>query len=74
MKKRFDAVEFMRKRRREIDEEDALLTWKERSAKTRKTLERDPLWQRLCGGKPRNPGRSRGKIKGNIGDTMRDSG
>jgi len=47
MKKTFDAVGFMRKRRTEIDEEDAALTWEERTAKTRKLLENDPLWRRL---------------------------
>ena len=49
MKKDFDAVAFMRQRREEIDEEDAALTWEERSAKTRALLEDDPLWQRLRG-------------------------
>lgn len=49
MKKDFDAVAFMRKRREEIDAEDAALTWEERSAKTRALLEDDPLWQRLRG-------------------------
>lgn len=47
MKKTFDAVGFMRKRRAETDEEDAALTWEERTAKTRKLLEDDPLWRRL---------------------------
>jgi len=47
MDKTFDAVAFMRKRREEIDREDAALTWQERSAKTRTILEGDPLWQRL---------------------------
>ncbi len=47
MGKSFDAVAFMRKRREEIDEEDAALTWAERTAKTRALLEEDPLWQRL---------------------------
>lgn len=49
MNKRFDAVAFMRKRREEIDREDAALTWAERSAKTRAMLEGDPLWERLRG-------------------------
>ena len=47
MKKSFDAVKFMRKRRVDIDAEDAGLTWQERSDKTRRILEDDPLWQRL---------------------------
>ncbi len=47
MKKDFDAVAFMRKRRAEIDDEDAGLTWEERSVKTRALLEDDPLCLRL---------------------------
>jgi hypothetical protein len=47
MDKTFDAVQFMRNRREQIDREDAALTWQERSAKTRNILESDPLWQRL---------------------------
>ena len=49
MDKTFDAVAFMRKRREQIDEEDAGLTWQERTDKTRALLEDDPLWQRLRG-------------------------
>jgi len=40
----FDAVAWMRKRRTEIDQEDEGLTWEERSKKTLKLLESDPLW------------------------------
>lgn len=47
MKKTFDAVAFMRMRRGEIDREDAGLTWKQKRERTRQTLEKDPLWQRL---------------------------
>ena len=47
MKKTFDAVAFMRMRREEIDREDAGLTWKQKRGRTRQTLEKDPLWQRL---------------------------
>ncbi len=47
MSKNFDAVEFMRLRREEIDREDQGLSWEERSRKTRKLLEADPLWQYL---------------------------
>ena len=43
----FHAVDFMRRRREQIDAEDAGLTWQERSARTIKALESDPLWQRL---------------------------
>jgi len=44
MSKDFDAVVFMRQRREEIDREDEGLSWEERSRKTRKLLENDPLW------------------------------
>lgn len=47
MKKTFDAVAWMRKRRVEIDEEDQGLSWVERHKKTREILEKDPLWHRL---------------------------
>jgi hypothetical protein len=47
MKKTFDAVAWMRKRRMEIDEEDQGLSWSEKHKKTRELLENDPLWQRL---------------------------
>ncbi len=47
MDKSFDAVAWMRKRRAEIDVEDAGLTWEERSRKTREILKGDPLWERL---------------------------
>jgi hypothetical protein len=44
MSKDFDAVAFMRRRREEIDREDEGLSREERSRKTRKLLENDPLW------------------------------
>lgn len=47
MKKRFDAVEWMRRRRTEIDREDEGLSWEERSRKTVALLEGNPRWQRL---------------------------
>ena len=47
MKKSFDAVGWMRKRRTEIDKEDQGLSWEEKMGKTRKLLENDPLWHRL---------------------------
>jgi len=37
----------MRKRREEIDKEDERLSWEEKHEKTRKLLEKDPLWQSL---------------------------
>jgi hypothetical protein len=37
----------MRKRRADIDQEDKDLSWKEKREKTRKLLEKDPLWLRL---------------------------
>ena len=49
VKKTFDAVAWMRKRRMEIDEEDKGLSWEEKREKTRKLLEKDPLWLRLKG-------------------------
>ncbi len=47
MKKNFNAVAWMRKRRMEIDEEDQGLSWVEKRKKTRELLEGDPLWRRL---------------------------
>ena len=47
MKKTFDAVAWMRKRRTEIDEEDQRLSWEEKRKKTRRILEKDPLWLKL---------------------------
>ena len=47
MKKTFDAVAWMRKRREEIDKEDQGLSWKEKHEKTRRLLKTDPLWLRL---------------------------
>ncbi len=47
MKKTFDAVAWMRKRRIEIDEEDKGLSWEEKREKTRRLLKKDPLWLRL---------------------------
>jgi hypothetical protein len=44
MSKDFDSVAFMRRRREEIDREDRDLSWEERSRKTRKLLQNDPLW------------------------------
>ena len=45
--KSFDAVAFMRKRREEIDQEDAALSWAEKREKTRRLIEDDPLYRRL---------------------------
>lgn len=45
--KAFDAVAWMRKRRAEIDEEDQGLSWEGKHSKTRRLLEKDPLWLRL---------------------------
>ena len=47
MKKGFDAVAWMRKRRTEIDAEDEGLTCKEKRDKTLMLLEDDPIWVRL---------------------------
>jgi hypothetical protein len=46
-KKTFDAVAWMRNRRKKIDEEDKGLSWKDKNIKTRQLLENDPLWLRL---------------------------
>ena len=43
MKKTFDAVAWMRKRREEIDKEDQGLSWEEKHEKTRKLLEKEML-------------------------------
>lgn len=45
--KSFDAVAFMRKRRIEIDKEEANLSGSEKREKTKQLVEQDPLWQRL---------------------------
>ena len=47
MKKTFDAVAWMRKRRAEIDKEDHGLSWKEKHEKTLRLLKVDPLWIKL---------------------------
>jgi hypothetical protein len=47
VKKTFDAVAWMRKRREEIDKEDEGLSWEKKHEKTRKLLEKDSLWQSL---------------------------
>jgi hypothetical protein len=49
VKKTFDAVAWMRKRRIQIDEEDKGLSWEEKREKTRRLLEKDPLWLSLKG-------------------------
>jgi hypothetical protein len=45
MSEPFHAVAFMRRRREEIDSEDAGLTWEEKRIKTRDVLHGDPLWE-----------------------------
>jgi hypothetical protein len=40
MKKSFDAVDWMRARRAEIDEEDRSLSWEQKREKTRQLLAR----------------------------------
>jgi len=47
MKNSFDAVSWMRARRERIDEEDQKLSWEQKHEKTRRLLEKDPLWLRL---------------------------
>lgn len=48
MEKAFDAVQWMRKRRIEIDEEDRDLTWSEKRRKTHEIVMGDPLLALLC--------------------------
>jgi len=45
----FHAVEFMRRRRAEIEKEDEGLTWEQRSEKTLHLLASNPRWLRLRG-------------------------
>lgn len=47
MSKAFDAVEFMRKRRAQIDNEDRGLSWEEKAHKTLDLLRDNPLWKHL---------------------------
>lgn len=47
MKKKFDAVSWMRKKRELIDKEDSELTWEEKEQKTHSVVANDPLWQKL---------------------------
>ena len=47
VRKRFNAVEFMRRRRAEIDEEDKDLSWEEKTQKTLAILKDDPIWNWL---------------------------
>ena len=49
MEKAFDAVQWMRKRRIEIDEEDRDLTWSEKRRKTHEIVMGEPLLALLCG-------------------------
>jgi hypothetical protein len=44
MNKPFDAVQWMRSRRAQIDKEDEGLSWAERSRKTVQLVRNDPLW------------------------------
>jgi hypothetical protein len=48
MKKSFDCVAWMRKRRAEIDEEDRDLTWQEKRRRTHEIASRDPILGSLC--------------------------
>ena len=45
----FHAVEFMRRRRAEIEKEDEGLSWEQRSEKTLRLLANNPRWLRLRG-------------------------
>ncbi|MHC4520836.1 MAG: hypothetical protein ACYTAS_19775 [Planctomycetota bacterium] len=48
MKKTFDAVSWMRRRRTQIDEQDRSLTWAQKRQRTREQILQDPLLARLC--------------------------
>ena len=48
MKKAFDAVSWMRRRRIEIDEEDGTLTWVQKRQRTHEEVLQDPLLMPLC--------------------------
>lgn len=48
MKKTFDAVAWMRQRRKQIDEEDAALSWAQKWQKTHEEVLRDQLFSPLC--------------------------
>ena len=47
MTKAFDAVEFMRKRRAQIDDEDRGLSWGDKARKTLDLLRDNPLWKHV---------------------------
>lgn len=47
MTSRFDAVAWMRQVRARIDEEDAGLSWEEKTQKTLSQLAEDPLWRHV---------------------------
>jgi hypothetical protein len=47
MKKTFDAVGWMRKKRIEIDRDTEGLSWEERSQYIINALQGDPLWERI---------------------------
>ncbi|HSW44206.1 MAG TPA: hypothetical protein VLM89_01385 [Phycisphaerae bacterium] len=54
MTKTFDAVQWMRQRRAQIDEEDHGLSWEEKRLRTRQIIRQDPLLASL-GGKVVSP-------------------
>jgi hypothetical protein len=69
MKKAFDAVAWMRRRRVQIDEEDMGLTWTQKRQKTREQILQDPVLGQLCGetavrGKTRPAGRGGAALHG----------
>ncbi len=48
MKKPFNAVRWMRKRRTEIDEEDRAITWEEKRRKTHDIVSHNPILKEFC--------------------------
>ncbi len=49
MNKTFDAVQWMRQRRAQIDDEDRDLSWDQKRLKTRQVIKQDPLLASLSG-------------------------
>ena len=46
MKKTFDSIAFMRKRREELSRDYAGLSWQQIEKKIKKALKNNPLWKR----------------------------
>jgi hypothetical protein len=53
MKKKFDAVAFMRKRREELSSAYAGLTWQKIEGQLQQALKENPLWRRSSSSPPK---------------------